>query len=78
MWVLLAFERCGDALVASHPIPGLGVAEVRELLEGDEDDPMYDSYPLSADRAVWAGQRAGVTVDLEAHEYFIEQAPERT
>jgi hypothetical protein len=72
MWVVSAYEKDGDRLIREHALGNVDVADLRRLWDRPDDDPMYDSYPVTAGNATAIGERLGEPLQLNEFDYFLE------
>lgn len=76
-WILSAFERESHGeQVAEHELPDVSVQQLRAALEfplDPEDPELLYVYPLQTQSQADAlGALAGVTLELHAHDHFLE------
>jgi hypothetical protein len=72
MWVVSVYEKHGDRLITEHALQDVDVAELRRLWGRPDDDPMYDSYPVTPEIADELAQRVGESLRTSEFDYFLE------
>jgi hypothetical protein len=71
-WVLSAFDRQTDQLVERIELPALNLDEAREAFGLPAEDPMLDSYPVTADQLGFLGRLVQELPDLERYDWFFD------
>jgi hypothetical protein len=72
MWVISAYEKDGDQLINEHSLGDVDVAVLRRLWGRPDDDPMYDSYPVTPAMADQMADYVGEPLRLDDFDYFLE------
>jgi hypothetical protein len=72
MWVISAYEKDGDRLVSEHSLGDVDVAQLRRLWGRPDDDPMYESYPVTPAIADPIAEYVGEPLHLDDFDYFLE------
>jgi superfamily II DNA or RNA helicase len=72
MWVLRGFQRSGDRMVEERPLPELDETELERRLKVPAQDARFASIPVSPKAAAWLEKFAGVRLDLDRSEYFLD------
>jgi len=71
-WVLSAFDRQTDQLVERIELPALNLDEAREAFGLPAEDPMLDSYPVTADQLSFLAPLTRNVPDLERYDWFLD------
>ena len=74
MWVLRGFERACERLLSERLMEGITVETVRSLWNLPEEDPAYDSYPVSPAIANSLQETLSIELNLDfaEEEYLLE------
>jgi hypothetical protein len=72
MWVVSAYEKHGDRLLKEYRLSDIEVAELRRLWGRPDDDPMYDSYPITPEVADRIAAHMDESLRLGDYDYFLE------
>ena len=70
--VLLQFEKGSKDLAAEYVLKGIELDELQNLFGESRDDPMYHSYDVTQSQAKRLGEAAGVQLDLDKYDYFVQ------
>jgi hypothetical protein len=76
MWVVNAYEKEGDGLVREHRLGDIDVALLRRLWERPDNDPMYESYPVTPEIANTLDEYVDEPLRLSDYDYFLEYMSE--
>jgi len=71
-WVLMAFDKVSEFLESEVPLPDTVDDDVVRSLVGDYPHLRGVSFPVAGDRLRWLGAEAGVTINDDRFDYFIE------
>lgn len=71
-WVLSAFDRQTDRLVERIELPALNVDQARVAFGLSAEDPMLDSYPVTADQLSFLAPLTREAPDLERYDWFLD------
>lgn len=67
------FDKNDDSLQQEIELPlTVELSILQEIFGADRDDPMYDCYPVSADRAAAVEEDLGLHVPVEKYDFFLE------
>ena len=72
VWVLQAYQKEGDAFVAEWPLKDISINTLHNLFQQPQDDPMYDSYPVSKQQLKALQSHTDHPIDLQKYDYFVE------
>jgi IS1 family transposase len=72
MWIISAYQKHGDALLQEHSLGDIDVSTLRRLWDRPDEDPMYDSYPVTAEIADAIAEYVDAPLQLSAYDYFLE------
>lgn len=62
----------GEALVGEEPLRGIGLDDLRDLFQPDDDDPeMLDVYEVEPGEVERLQRAVTHLIDLEAYDYFV-------
>ena len=79
MWVLSAYEKRGDRLIAQQSLNGVDAGALRRLWNRPDDDPMYYSYPVTSTIAETLARHVSEPLRTDDFDYFVEYlSQERT
>ncbi len=79
MWVVRAFSKSGEDLVNEILLPSeFSTQEIRQYLMVGVDDPLYDSYAITAPVAGIVNSHLSEPLDLDSFDYFLEFDAEET
>ena len=71
-WVMLAYEKSGDAFASEVPLPGSLDDDVVRSLVGDHPNLRGDSFPVVGESLDRLRKEYAVEADAERFDYFIE------
>jgi hypothetical protein len=70
--VLSWFKKDDDRLVGVVPLVGVRTNFLRRLLGLSQDEPMYDSFPLTPRQLTRLAPHVKTALDPEQYDYFVE------
>ena len=69
--VIEYFEKEGDAYIDEVVLPGILLEELQKLFNVEEDDPMYDCFPIGEKEAIFFKSYIDLEFCFDDYDYFL-------